>query len=151
MQPKTVVRFFLPNVFMSQYACNTMPRFIVESQKLPLVVCGSLALISLQDSAARSLIDPSGTVVLIKTNCCYPFILNLVCIAGLWTVLSGAIFLLYDFSPYALFNLETFSLVFVCKNRVLNCCMSRKSSTAYYRVFEYLSFTWNFLPQNRTL
>ena len=70
-----MVRFCLPNVFMSQYACNTMPRFIVESQKLPLVACGSLALISLQDLAARSLIDPSGTVVSFKTNCCYPFVL----------------------------------------------------------------------------
>ena len=78
----------LPNVFMSQYACNTMPRFIVESQNLPLVACGSLALISLQDSAAKSLIDPSGTVVSIKTNCCYPFVLDLVCIAGLWTVIA---------------------------------------------------------------
>ena len=84
------MRFFLPNVSMSQYACNTMPRFIVESQNLPLVACGSLALISLQDSAARSLTDPSGTVVSIKTNCCYPFVLDLVCIAGLLTVHFGS-------------------------------------------------------------
>ena len=91
---------------MSQYASNTMPRFIVESQNLPLVTCGSLALISLQDSAARSLNDPSGTEVSMKTNCCYPFVLDLVCIAGLLTVnkfpsvrLLRAIFLSYDFSP----------------------------------------------------
>ena len=72
---KTNGAICLPNVFMSQYACNTMPRFIVESQKLPLVAFGSLALISLQDSAARSLIDPSGTAVSFKINCCYPFVL----------------------------------------------------------------------------
>ena len=76
-------RCSLPNVFMSQYACNTMPCLIVESQNLPLVACGSLALISLQDSAAKSLIEPSGTVVLIKRNCCYPVVLDPVCIAGL--------------------------------------------------------------------
>ena len=142
---KTVVRFFLPNVSMSQYACNTMPRFIVESQNLPLVACGSLALISLQDSAARSLTDPSGTVVSIKTNCCYPFVLDLVCIAGLLTVnkfpsvrLLRAIFLSYDFSPWTLLNLEKFSVLFVCKTRVLtDWCMSRKSPAAYccYRDF----------------
>ena len=87
-------RCSLPNVFMSQFASNTMPPFIVESQNWPLVACGSLALISLQDSAAKSLIDPSGTVVLMKTNCCYPIVLDLFCIAGLLTVivLSGAIF-----------------------------------------------------------
>mgnify|MGYP006896103533 FL=1 len=139
------MRFFLPNVSMSQYACNTMPRFIVESQNLPLVACGSLALISLQDSAARSLTDPSGTVVSIKTNCCYPFVLDLVCIAGLLTVnefpsvrLLRAIFLSYDFSRWALFNLKKFSVLFVCKSRVLtDWCMSRKSPAAYccYRVF----------------
>ena len=162
MQPKTVVRFFLPNVFMSQYACNTMPRFIVESQNLPLVACGSLALISLQDSAARSLTDPSGTVVSIKTNCCYPFVLDLVCIAGLLTVnkfpsvrLLRAIFLSYDFSPWTLLNLEKFSLLFVCKTRVLtDWCMSRKSPAAYccYRVFLVPFLYLELFPsQNRAL
>ena len=51
----------IPPVFISQCASNAMLGLIVDSQYLPLTTCFSLALISLQDKAAISGVDPSGT------------------------------------------------------------------------------------------
>ena len=46
---------------MLQNASNGIPGFIEDSQYLPLVASSSLILISLQDSAASSGMEPSGT------------------------------------------------------------------------------------------
>ena len=51
----------IPPVFISQCASNVIFGLIVDSQYLPLTTCFSLALISLQDTAAISMVDPSGT------------------------------------------------------------------------------------------
>ena len=51
----------IPPVFISQCASNVIFGLIVDSQYLPLTTCFSLALISLQDTAAISGVDPSGT------------------------------------------------------------------------------------------
>ena len=51
----------IPPVFISQCASNVIFGLIVDSQYLPLTTCFSLALISLQDTAAISRVDPSGT------------------------------------------------------------------------------------------
>ena len=53
--------YYLPSVVMLQSANNGIPGFIVDSQYLPLVASSSLILISLQDSAASSGMEPSGT------------------------------------------------------------------------------------------
>ena len=51
----------LPSVAMLQNANKGIPGFMEDSQYLPLVASTSLILISLQDSAASSGIEPSGT------------------------------------------------------------------------------------------
>ena len=51
----------LPSVVMLQNANNGTPGFIEDSQYLPLVASFSLILISLQDSAASSGMEPNGT------------------------------------------------------------------------------------------
>ena len=51
----------LPSVVMLQNANNEIPGFIEDSKYLPLIASSSLILISLQDSAASSVIEPSGT------------------------------------------------------------------------------------------
>ena len=51
----------LPSVVMLQNANKGIPGFIEDSQYLPLVASFSLILISLQDSAASSGMEPSGT------------------------------------------------------------------------------------------
>ena len=51
----------IPPVFISQCASNAIFGLIVDSQYLPLTTCFSLALISLQDTAAISGMVPSGT------------------------------------------------------------------------------------------
>ena len=53
--------YYLPSVVMLQSANNGIPGFIEDSQYLPLVASFSLILISLQDSAASSGMEPSGT------------------------------------------------------------------------------------------
>ena len=52
---------YLPSVVMLQNANKGIPGFIEDSQYLPLVASFSLILISLQDSAASSGIEPNGT------------------------------------------------------------------------------------------
>ena len=51
----------LPSVVMLQNANNGIPSLIEDSQYLRLVVSFSLILISLQDSASSSGMEPSGT------------------------------------------------------------------------------------------
>ena len=46
---------------MLQNASNGIPDFIEDSQYMPLVASSSLISISLQDSAASSAMEPSGT------------------------------------------------------------------------------------------
>ena len=53
--------YHLPSVVMLQNANNGIPGFIEDSQYLRLVVSSSLILISLQDAAASSGMEPSGT------------------------------------------------------------------------------------------
>ena len=55
------VIYNLPSVVMLQNANNGIPGFMEDSQYLPLVASFSLILISLQDSAASSGMEPSGT------------------------------------------------------------------------------------------
>ena len=55
------VIYHLPSVVMLQNANNGIPGFMEDSQYLPLVASFSLILISLQDSAASSGMEPSGT------------------------------------------------------------------------------------------
>ena len=55
------VIYHLPSVVMLQNANKGIPGFIEDSQYLPLVASFSLILISLQDSAASSGMEPSGT------------------------------------------------------------------------------------------
>ena len=55
------VRYHLPSVAMLQNANNGILGVIEDSQYLPLVASFSLILISLQDLAASSGIEPSGT------------------------------------------------------------------------------------------
>ena len=55
------VIYNLPLVVMLQNANNGIPGFMEDSQYLPLVASFSLILISLQDSAASSGMEPSGT------------------------------------------------------------------------------------------
>ena len=52
-----------PSVFISQNARTGIPGFIEDIQYLPLGDLPSLILISLQDSAARSEMEPSGTEI----------------------------------------------------------------------------------------
>ena len=52
---------YLPSVNMLQNANNGILGLIEDSQYLPLVASFSLVLISLQDSAASSGMEPSGT------------------------------------------------------------------------------------------
>ena len=56
-----VIIYNLPSVVMLQNANNGTPGFMEDSQYLPLVASFSLILISLQDSAANSGMEPSGT------------------------------------------------------------------------------------------
>ena len=51
----------LLSVVMLQNANNGIPGFIEDSQYLALAASSSLILISLQDSAASSEMEPSGT------------------------------------------------------------------------------------------
>ena len=53
--------YYLPSVVMLQNANNGIPGFIEDSQYLPLIASSSLILISFQDSAASSGMEPSGT------------------------------------------------------------------------------------------
>ena len=53
--------YYLPSVVMLQSANNGIPGFIEDSQYLPLVASSSPILISLQESAASSGMEPSGT------------------------------------------------------------------------------------------
>ena len=53
--------YHLPSVVMLQNANNGIPGLIEDSQYLPLVVSSSLILISLQDTAPSSGMEPSGT------------------------------------------------------------------------------------------
>ena len=53
--------YYLPSVVMLQNANNAILGLIEDSQYLPLVASSSLILISLQDSAASSGMEPSGT------------------------------------------------------------------------------------------
>ena len=55
------VIYNLPSVVMLQNANNGIPGFMEDSQYLPLVASFSLILISSQDSAASSGMEPSGT------------------------------------------------------------------------------------------
>jgi len=55
------VIYHLPSVVMLQNANNGIPGFMEDSQYLPLVASFSLILISLQDAAASSGMEPSGT------------------------------------------------------------------------------------------
>ena len=55
------VIYNLPSVVMLQNANNGISGFMEDSQYLPLVASFSLILISLQDSAASSGMEPSGT------------------------------------------------------------------------------------------
>ena len=55
------VILYLPSVVMLQNANNGIPGFIEDSQYFPLVAFSTLILISLQDSAASSGMEPSGT------------------------------------------------------------------------------------------
>ena len=55
------VIYHLPSVVMLQNANKGIPGFIEDSQYLPLLASTSLILISLQDSAASSGMEPSGT------------------------------------------------------------------------------------------
>ena len=55
------VIYHLPSVVMLQNANKGIPGLIEDSQYLPLVASISLILISLQDLAASSGIEPSGT------------------------------------------------------------------------------------------
>ena len=55
------ITLYLPSVVMLQNANIGIPSFIEDSQYLPLVASSSLILISLQDSAASSGMEPSGT------------------------------------------------------------------------------------------
>ena len=55
------VTYNLPSVVMLQNANNGISGFMEDSQYLPLVASFSLILISLQDSAASSGMEPSGT------------------------------------------------------------------------------------------
>ena len=55
------VIYHSPSVVMLQNANKGIPGFIEDSQYLPLVASFSLILISLQDSAASSGMEPSGT------------------------------------------------------------------------------------------
>ena len=52
-----------PSVFVSQNASTGIPGFIEEIQYLPLGDLPSLILISLQDSAASSEMEPSGAEI----------------------------------------------------------------------------------------
>ena len=55
------VMYNLPSVVMLQNANNGISGFMEDSQYLPLVASFSLILISLEDSAASSGMEPSGT------------------------------------------------------------------------------------------
>ena len=55
------ITLYLPSDVMLQNANIGIPSFIEDSQYLPLVASSSLILISLQDSAASSGMEPSGT------------------------------------------------------------------------------------------
>ena len=57
------MKLFLPSVFISQNASTGIPGFIEDIQYLPLGDLPSLILISLQDSAASSEMEPSGTEI----------------------------------------------------------------------------------------
>ena len=59
--PQIDVIYHLPSVVMLQNANEGIPGLIEDSQYLPLVASISLILISLQDLAASSGIEPSGT------------------------------------------------------------------------------------------
>ena len=57
------LKLFLPSVFISQNASNGIPGFTEDIQYLPLGDLPSLILISLQDSAASSEMEPSGAEI----------------------------------------------------------------------------------------
>ena len=57
------MKLFLPSFFISQNASTGIPVFIEDIQYLPLGDLPSLILISLQDSAASSEVEPSGTEI----------------------------------------------------------------------------------------
>ena len=57
------LKLFLPSVFISQNASTGIPGFTEDIQYLPLGDLPSLILISLQDSAASSEMEPSGAEI----------------------------------------------------------------------------------------